>query len=133
MKCKTFSKTTTSLGFAFFSLSVVALPEYTASEIRTDYTENEVKASLKYEDKRLIVSGQVAGFGKDFDNDPYVKLNHAILGPEAKFDKKLIEYVSSLHIGDQVRLMCTGKRKGVFSPRLAACVAVLKGYTGSKK
>jgi hypothetical protein len=91
-----------------------------AADIYTQYKANEVLADSKYKGKKLAVRGVVAEIGKDFTDDPYVRLSAGedFDWVQASFSKDNNGELAKLQKGQTITITCHGKGMVISSPIL---------------
>jgi len=83
-------------------------PSYTlsASQLFSEYKNNEVAADAKYKGKVVIVSGTIQNIGKDIMDDAYIVIGGGgfLDGVQCTFTKGQQSSVARLSKGQQVRV-----------------------------
>lgn len=100
---------------------IIKLDAVSAKELAKEYDDNEVKANVKYKDKKLKVEGFVESINLDFKDDAYLTLSgyqpfhdvHA--GLLNKNDG------ANLRKAEKVSLVCDSPRKVIANVMLANC------------
>lgn len=96
-----------------------------ANTIQRDYEKNEINADLKYKNKDLIVNGKIKSIKKDVYNNPYLELyggTNQFLSPNANFNDKYINWLSSLKRNQKVKIVCLSSKLFGGSVYLEDCI-----------
>lgn len=85
--------------------------EISAKQLEAAYNANEAAAQQQYGDATLLVYGTVNSINLDFVNKTYLVLSGAnmFLGPQAELSDESAKAAPSLHKGQKVKLLCSGK------------------------
>ena len=88
-----------------------------ATQLFTEYQDNEVAADAKYKDKILLITGTVESFGKDLADAPYIGLasGNQFMPVRCVFSGTDKEAIAKIKKGDQVKVRgtCHGKLLGI--------------------
>jgi len=90
----------------------------TAEKLYQDYSENEIAADARYENRVFTVAGIVASVGKGFWGGPYVILDPHV---QCLFDGSHSLALARFRPGKQVRFKCRGGSGILGSPVLSDC------------
>lgn len=89
----------------------------TATQLFSEYRENEVAADEKYKGKSVVVTGEVESIGKDITDTMYVtlKTKSSVFGIQAFFSDAHKSTVASMKKGQRlsVKCQCDGKMMNV--------------------
>lgn len=95
----------------------------TASDLLAAYEANEFTAQQTYQEKRLWVSGTIAGVAVDFMNEPvlHLKTGNQFMPVRASLEGASERALASLLDGAEVSVLCGGIREVIGAPQLRDC------------
>ncbi|ADG61221.1 hypothetical protein D6D94_01120 [Moraxella catarrhalis] len=94
-----------------------------ATEIASDYDDNEVAADQKYKGKMLEVSGNVARIDSGVGDKAIVQLvgKNEFQTVSAQGNNDFTQYATTLKKGQDIVLVCKGDGEVIGSPQLKNC------------
>lgn len=96
----------------------------TAQEIVSEYSDNEISAHQKYEDKIVEVKGIISEFGLDVFDDPYMVISPNGIALEAGVRASLAEGVdaSSFKVGNEITIKGKVGSKTMGNIQVEGCI-----------
>lgn len=105
-----------------------------AAEAAQTYEDNQVAGDQKYFNKRLLLTGTIAGINSGLGNVPYItmKAKNQFMPPQVHFDKPNIDRIVQLKKGQKVSFICTGGGAVAGTPMFKDC-QFGEDYTAAKE
>jgi hypothetical protein len=98
----------------------------TSVKIAYDYSENQVAADQKYNDKQIFLSGQIQDINSGIGNEPYLLFYgvNQFLPVMAHFKDANVQKIAALKKGQKLNLVCIGNGAVIGAPHFKDCAFV---------
>lgn len=96
--------------------------ELTAKEMALAFDEDPIAADLRFDNRRVTVTGSYRGMSLGPSGDPAISLGEdPIFDVTAAFDKADVERLAALRQGEPLRITCTQVSAVATGPTLSEC------------
>lgn len=98
------------------------IPAVNASQLISEYENNQYKYEKKYDDKLIYIKTVASGVKTDLSGNPYVVANGKNQFESVSLELKNKDDAMNINKGDKLDLICVGTKNNIVYPTLQDCV-----------